>query len=302
MAQYHGILNLNKPIGWTSHDVVAKVRRLLGQREVGHAGTLDPLATGVLLTCVGRATRVAEYLMGGEKVYHVTCRLGITTDTYDTDGQIVAVAPVPALTEDELRVALSRFVGQIQQRPPAYSAIKQDGVPAYRRARRGEQMELAPRPVAIREIVFPSQGPSQGAWLTPDLTFEVTCSAGTYVRSLVHDLGQALGCGAAMTGLSRLASGRFTLADAVTLDALADAADSGQVGRYLWPLSAALEGFTPIPASPEIASRLSLGQPIPADKAPGGEMGYALGQDGELLAIVVYDHARQQWRPRKVFA
>ena len=140
-----GILNLDKPAGWTSHDVVAKVRRILGQRSVGHAGTLDPMATGVLLVCVGQATRVAEYVMASEKVYRAVVRLGITTDTYDTTGQVTAERPVKAFASEELARALQAFTGDIQQVPPAYSAIKQDGVPMYRRARRGEE-GFAPGP------------------------------------------------------------------------------------------------------------------------------------------------------------
>ena len=148
----NGILNIDKPAGWTSHDVVAWVRRVLREKRVGHAGTLDPMATGVLLVCVGQATRVVEYLTAGQKVYRAEAQLGVTTDTYDADGQVIATAPVPPLTADDLRSALAGFVGEIQQRPPAYSAIKQGGEAAYRKARRGEAVELPARPVTIHGI------------------------------------------------------------------------------------------------------------------------------------------------------
>ena len=194
MTTLNGILNINKPAGWTSHDVVAWVRRVLREKRAGHAGTLDPMATGVLLVCLGQATRVAEYLMGGEKVYRAEAQLGIVTDTYDADGEVMASAPVPPLTADDLRRTLAGFVGEIMQVPPAYSAIKQDGVAAYRKARRGEAVTLAPRPVTIRRIELLDWTPADAPAASGDrLTIEVTCGAGTYIRSLTHDLGQALG-------------------------------------------------------------------------------------------------------------
>ncbi|PKO23082.1 MAG: tRNA pseudouridine(55) synthase TruB [Chloroflexi bacterium HGW-Chloroflexi-1] len=292
---YHGILNLDKPTGWTSHDVVARVRRLLRQRGVGHAGTLDPLATGVLLVCVGQATRVVEYLMAGRKVYRAVARLGETSDTYDSDGAITATAPAPTLTRDDLDTALAPFVGSILQRPPAYSAVKQNGVPAYRRARRGQVVELAPRPVTIDHIDLLD-------WQPPHLTIEVTCGPGAYIRSLTHDLGQSLGCGAVLTGLTRLRSGDFRLADAISLETLAEAAETGQVARYLHPLRSALADLTPVPVDPQTAAQIAHGQAIPCPTRPENATGCAYGPDGEVLAILIYDADRMQWRPRKVFA
>ena len=240
MTAYHGILNLDKPAGWTSHDVVAWVRRVLREKRVGHAGTLDPMATGVLLVCVGQATRVVEYLTAGQKIYRAEAQLGVTTDTYDADGQVTATAGVPPLTADDLRDALASFVGEIQQRPPAYSAIKQDGEAAYRKARRGETVELPARPVTIHGIELLDWDPTASKF-----TIEVTCGPGTYIRSLTHDLGQALGCGAVLTRLTRTRSGQFTLDDAVALDDLAEAARADELARHLHPLAAALDKLTP---------------------------------------------------------
>ncbi len=321
---YHGILNINKPTGWTSHDIVGKVRRTLGQREVGHAGTLDPLATGVLLVCVGEATRVSEYLMAGEKVYAAVGRLGITTDTYDTDGQVVSQADVPALPRDAVESLLRRFEGTISQRPPAYSAIKRDGVPAYRQARQGLAVELPPRQVTIRRIDLVALETDTDP---ATLTLEVTCAAGTYIRSLVHDLGQALGCGATLARLTRLRSGPFTVEDAVSLDALAEAAAAGELARHLRPIRDALYSMLPVTVDAAAEARLLHGQPIPCVEdhplatAPGGDQfrrretevvtprdtdtvatAYAVTSDGRVRAILAYDPAGQRWWPRKVFA
>lgn len=290
----HGILNIDKPAGWTSHDVVGKVRRLLGQKDVGHAGTLDPLATGVLLVCVGHATRVAEYLMAGRKVYRATVQLGLETDTYDITGATIATADVPLLAEADLMRILNTFVGEILQIPPAYSAIKRDGVPAYRRARQGEVVEMPGRRVQIYAIELLS-------WQAPYVTFDVTCDPGTYIRSLAHDLGRRIGCGAALAQLRRLQSGRFRAEDALGLDALAEAVRAGEINRHLQPLRVALEGWTPVPVDDALARRLAHGQPIPCPTVPAANEGYALTARGDVLALLDYRPATGEWQPRKVF-
>jgi tRNA pseudouridine55 synthase len=291
-----GILNIDKPAGWTSHDVVGKVRRLLGQKSVGHAGTLDPLATGVLLVCVGQATRVAEYLMAGRKVYRATVQLGLTTDTYDSEGATVATAAVPDLAHDDLTRALAHFIGTIAQVPPAYSAIKQDGVPAYRKARRGDAITLAARQVTIHDIALLS-------WQPPYLVLDITCDPGTYIRSLAHDLGQALGCGAALAQLRRLRSGRFGIEDAVGLDELIAASQAGQIAHYVHPIRVALYELAPVVVDAAAAARLTHGQPIPCPIAPAQDEGYALAADGTVIATLRLAHspAGDQWRPTKVF-
>jgi tRNA pseudouridine55 synthase len=292
----NGILNIDKPAGWTSHDVVAWVRRVLREKRVGHAGTLDPMATGVLLVCVGQATRVVEYLTAGQKVYRAEAQLGIATDTYDADGQVTATASVPPLSADDLRSALANFVGEIQQRPPAYSAIKQDGEAAYRKARRGEAVELPARPVMIHGIELLDWDPTASKF-----TIDVTCGPGTYIRSLSHDLGQVLGCGAVLTRLTRTRSGQFAIEDAVDLDTLADAAHSDDLARYLHPIVTALQKLTRVLVDAEQVARLIHGQFLPCPTPPEVETGYAVDADDALIAILAYDAPREAWRPYKVF-
>jgi tRNA pseudouridine55 synthase len=287
-----GILNISKPRGWTSHDVVARVRRLLGLRprhggatsRVGHAGTLDPLATGVLLVCVGQATRVSEYLMEGVKLYRSTVRFGTVTDTYDLDGQVTATTPVPRLERDDLERALALFSGEILQTPPPYSAIKQDGVPAYRKARRGETVQLAPRRAVIHRIALLE-------WRSPDLIIEVECDPGTYIRSLAHDLGQTLGCGAVLADLIRLRSGSFTVEASITLDELADAVQAGRIAQHLFPVEAALGALLRVAVDDALSARLLNGQPVPGPASSEDSLGYAVEPDGSVRAILAYDSA-----------
>ena len=209
MALTEGILNIDKPTGMTSHDVVNRVRRATGTRRVGHAGTLDPLATGVLLVCVGRATRLVEYLVGQQKVYEAIVRLGQTTDTYDADGEVVQERPL-SFTPPNLENALNQFRGEIEQIPPMYSAIKQNGQPLYKLARQGKEVERKTRHVTIYDLAVVN-------WEAPNLTLRVTCSSGTYIRSLAHDLGEVLGCGGHITMLRRTAIGDFAAETAVSL-------------------------------------------------------------------------------------
>jgi tRNA pseudouridine55 synthase len=310
-----GILNLDKPRGPTSHDVVNRIRALTGIRRVGHAGTLDPLATGVLLVCVGRATRVAEYLMTRPKVYRARVRLGITTDTYDAEGQVIAEAegasvPVPVLevSRGQVEAALARFRGTITQVPPMYSAIKHKGTPLHRLVRRGIEVEhilqSKARQVEISRLELT-------AWEPPHCTLETTCSPGTYVRSLAHDLGQVLGCGAHLTGLIRLASGEFRLEDAVTLEGLVQAAAEDRWPDLLHPIDAALAHFPVLHLDAGAAQRVRSGQAVRvwetlisvevrADEVPS--LARAYGPGGAFLALVAYDPETDAWRPRKVFA
>ena len=304
MSTPDGILNLNKPRGPTSHDAVSRVRALTGIRRVGHAGTLDPLATGVLLICIGRATRVAEYLMTGRKTYRARVRLGISTDTYDAEGQVTAQAPVD-VDRAQVESALIRFRGSIAQVPPIYSAIKHKGTPLYRLARRGvepEQLSLKARQVEIFHLELTD-------WEPPECTLELACSPGTYVRALAHDLGQVLGCGAHLSALVRLASGRFRLEEAVALDDFTRAAAAGRWQGLLHPIDAALTGFVALHLDADAAKRLCFGQAIShpvvdRDAAAilgAAELARAYGPDETFLAIVSYDPAAGVWRPRKVF-
>jgi tRNA pseudouridine55 synthase len=250
-----GILNVDKPPGMTSHDVVDVVRRVAGQRKVGHAGTLDPMATGVLLVCLGQATRVAEYLMAGRKQYQATITLGITTNTYDADGQIVDCGQVADFGRAEIEATLCNFVGSIEQVPPMYSAIKRDGQPLYKLARQGQEVEREPRPVEIDEITLLD-------WTAPSLVVRVTCSPGTYMRSLAHDLGQQLGCGAYLAALIRLRSGQFALEQAVSLERLQEAFQHGQEAQYLLPLDEALLSWPAMIVGADDARRIVQGQAV----------------------------------------
>jgi tRNA pseudouridine55 synthase len=291
-----GILNLDKPRGPTSHDVVDSIRTLTGIRRVGHAGTLDPLATGVLLVCIGRATRVTEYLMAGQKAYRARVQLGITTDTYDVEGQVVASVDLVDVSRSRLEAALVHFRGTISQVPPMYSALKHKGTPLYRLARHGVEVERKPRLVEISRLELTD-------WEPPKCTLEVICSPGTYVRVLVHDLGQALGYGAHLAGLTRLASGDFRVEDAVTLDEFAQAVADGRWSNLLHPIDAALTRFPALHVDADAARRLCSGQAVALSQPSPEEEGEAraYGPDGIFLALVAYDRAADLWRPRKVF-
>lgn len=292
-----GILNIDKPLEKTSHDIVDRVRELTGIRRVGHAGTLDPLATGVLLVCVGRsATRIAEFLMGGPKAYRTDARLGVTTDTFDGEGEVVAESPVE-VDRGDVEEALEQFRGSIEQIPPMYSAVKHEGKPLYRLARRGVEVDRSARQVEIMSLALVG-------WNPPECTLEMTCSAGTYVRVLVHDLGQALGCGAYVTGLTRLASGKFRLEDAVTLDRFAQMAKKGRWSELLSPIDDALaDQFPALILNGDAAWRLCSGQAIETGEkeAKDGGLVRVYGPEGHFLALASYDDDAGVWRPRKVF-
>ncbi len=226
--QPSGILVIDKPEGWTSHDVVAKVRRLLGTKKVGHTGTLDPIGTGVLPMCVGDATKVAGYAQLADKVYQVSMLLGVATDTQDCTGQVIASTDLDADLDWDTRVReqFTAFTGELMQVPPMYAAIKVNGEPLYKKARRGETIERAPRPVTIHALTEITVAP-------PEVHFTMACSKGTYVRTLVHDVGEALGVGAHLTVLKRRSCGSVTLDDAVTIEQLSAAVERGDVSGLL---------------------------------------------------------------------
>lgn len=289
-----GILNIDKPAGMTSHDVVDRVRQLSGQRRVGHAGTLDPSATGVLIVCLGQATRVAEYLMASDKVYHAQIRLGVSTNTDDAEGEVTAVAEVD-VSKEEVQEALASFIGSIQQVPPTYSALKHQGTPLYELARRGVTVERKPRLVEIHHIELLD-------WTPPLLTIQVKCSPGTYIRALARDLGQKLGCGAHLQSLTRLASGRFTLEEAVRLDQLAEAFAQGNWQEFIHPVDEALLDFASMVIDAETEKRIRYGQQVQGPAAlERGELRRAYSEKGELIAILRYDPQAGLWQPKKVF-
>jgi tRNA pseudouridine55 synthase len=294
-SKISGILNVNKPRGLTSHDVVERVRLLSGERRVGHAGTLDPIATGVLLVCLGKATRVTEYLMSSEKVYLAEIRLGITTETNDAEGRVKRIAPEVGVSLEEVEEALSDFIGKIEQVPPMYSAIKRKGTPLYKLARRGITVEREPRLVEIYDIKVIE-------WSPPLLTIEVTCSPGTYIRALARDLGERLGCGGHLAGLVRTRSGRFSLEDSLSLASLEEASALGRFSEVLLPLDEALLDFPAVKLDLEAEWRVIHGQSVKINSIPGkSDICRAYSNNGDFIAILSYEGETGLWRPKKVF-
>jgi tRNA pseudouridine55 synthase len=271
-----GLVVVDKPAGLTSHDVVAKVRRLAGTRRVGHAGTLDPMATGVLVVGVNRATRLLGHLTLTEKAYDATVRLGATTVTDDAEGEVVATADASHVTDDAIASGVSTLTGEIMQVPSAVSAVKVDGKRSYRRVREGEQVELPARPVTVSTLTV------RGLRRTPrlvDVDVHVVCSSGTYVRALARDLGAALGVGGHLTALRRTRVGPYDLAMARSLDQLGERFD-------LLPIAeAARAAFPGRDVDTDQARVLAHGGPLPATGAGDGPVA-VFGPDGTFLALV----------------
>lgn len=296
-----GIFNIDKPVGITSHDVVARVRRLTGQKRVGHAGTLDPAASGVLPILLGQATRVAEYLSESGKAYRATIRFGIETDTYDAEGRIVGEADVTLMRSDIERV-LPGFLGGQMQRPPIYSALKRDGQPLYALARAGKSVEIEPRPITIESLDIID-------WNTPLLVLDVVCSKGTYIRSLAHDLGERLGTGAHLAALVRTRSGPFQLEASIGLDALAEAFTEGTWQRYCFAMDEALLDWHVAILGDDNEARMHYGQSLTfttVTAMAGDTLLRAYSLDGRFLGILRYESQGRQntsiWQPHKVIA
>lgn len=292
-----GILLVDKPAGMTSHDVVDRIRRAARMKRVGHTGTLDPAATGLLILCLGPATRLSEHFTGLEKTYEGTMRLGIETVSYDLDGEVVAERPVPELTVEGLQHHCDAFVGPIQQVPPMVSAVRVDGERLYKLARKGEVVDRPSRAVTVRAYDVLSYDP-------PDARVRVTCSSGTYVRSLCHDVGQVIGCGAVLASLRRIAVGRHHIDDALPLDAFTS---PDSVEARLLPMGDALDlpaGILDDAALPA----LSNGNPISSRNLVGGcpvSHGWVQlkNKTGDLLALGMVEPAGLESlvHPKRVF-
>ncbi|MBX2999355.1 MAG: tRNA pseudouridine(55) synthase TruB [Caldilineaceae bacterium] len=267
----------------TSHDIVQRVRRWSGQRRIGHTGTLDPMASGILILCLGAATRLVEYYQGHDKSYLAEIALGVSTATYDAMGVVVDEQPSPPLTVDQIEAALSQFQGTIEQKPPIYSALKQDGESLHRKARRGEVVEVAARRVTIHRLDLVEFSPPSV------IRLRVHCSAGTYVRSLAHDLGKALGTVAHLSALCRETVGEFTLADAHSLDAIESAAQDDRLADLLLPVGERLT-LPILPLDEAAVERLGFGQRIwlPAPPTPVAVDDVVQGIDAgdQLLGIL----------------
>jgi tRNA pseudouridine55 synthase len=288
-----GVLVVDKPVGLTSHDVVQIVRKGTNIRRAGHTGTLDPRASGVLVILIGPAVRLSEYVSASDKRYQAVVRLGASTDTYDADGRVMNQAPVN-ITEEQFENVLDKFIGEIEQVPPPYSAVKVKGRKAYEMAREGEEVDLQPRTIEVYNLELLE-------WAPPEAVIDVYCSSGTYVRSLAHDLGEELGCGAHLVGLRRTKSGRFTLRDAVPLRKLREAFENGNWYQYLIPAAEALSDWPAVDLTVDEVDSVRHGHRISGDAPEKGTLARGISEQGELVALLEFDADQGEWQPRKVF-
>jgi tRNA pseudouridine55 synthase len=300
-----GVLVIDKPADWTSHDVVAKVRKILRTRRVGHTGTLDPFATGVLVVCVNRATRLVQFLTGDDKEYLATMRLGFATDTGDFTGEALSPsADARHITPEQVQEALAPFRGRIQQIPPMYSAKKVGGVRLHELARRGEEIERQPIEVEIKELELAATldglASANTESISKDFSFRVVCSSGTYIRTLAEDIGKHLGVGAHLTELRRTRAGGCNIYRAITLEGLSELADTDRINEVLIPMNDAV-------ALPEIQLNDEESKAIAHGRSVRGSGNWSAGTQAklcndrqELLAIAEYDASRSVWQPRVV--
>ncbi|MEE9400279.1 MAG: tRNA pseudouridine(55) synthase TruB, partial [Dehalococcoidales bacterium] len=250
-----GILNINKPPGKTSYRIVALVKRLSGERRVGHAGTLDPMATGVLPVCLGQGTRVVEFLMDATKTYQAQIELGVATDTYDASGQVTQTGDPSGINREQLESMLASFLGVTMQTPPMYSAVKHRGQRLYELAREGIKVERKSRPTKIHHLEITD-------WEPPLVTVEVVCGKGTYIRSLAHDLGQSLGCGANLKNLIRSRYGPFSVKTAVTIPELEDAFGHGYWENFVHPIDSVLLHWRAVVVNEATENAIRNGVPV----------------------------------------
>lgn len=288
-----GIINLNKPAGMTSRRAVDIVARLAGTKRVGHAGTLDPLASGVLVVCLGWATRLVSYIQQRPKRYRATFLLGVRSDTDDTEGTLIAVPDATPPARETIQACLTQFVGLIDQVPPQHSAAKVGGLRAYQHARRGRTVEIKPRTIEVHSINLVS-------YSFPDLAMEIDCGSGTYVRSIGRDLGNLLGCGAVMKGLVRTSIGEFTIDSAARPETLSRA----DLPQILLPPRDAVAHLPQFQCTTDDQHEFGRGRSIPCfpaqDLSSGAEIAVS-DSAGSLLALAEYDASRHILRPRQVF-
>ncbi len=273
----NGILLIDKPRDWTSSDVVAKLRGVLREKRIGHAGTLDPMATGLLVVFVGRATRACSFAEAEDKVYHAALRLGQSTDTQDITGTVLRDADASFVTEELLRETLRRFEGEIDQIPPMYSAIKQNGRKLYEIARKGGEVERQPRRITVRSLSL--AGRQDGDWL-----LDISCSKGTYVRTLCHDIGESLGCGGCMSALRRVRAGAFSVEDAHTLSEVIAAREEGRAEELLLPLDRLFTDCPVLTVNPADERRIRCGGEVIVPGKPDGRW-RVYSENGAFLAL-----------------
>lgn len=292
-AGHTGFLNLNKPLRWTSHDAVARVRHryrtLTGCKKVGHAGTLDPLASGVLVLCLGKATRLSSYVMHTDKHYQAEITLGKTTASYDAEGEVITVSDTSHITLSAIQDVLRQFIGDIQQVPPMYSAVKVGGQKLYQLARQGKSVKRQARQAHIHAIEILS-------WSSPVIELDVRCSSGTYMRSLAHDIGRALHAGAYLSALRRVASGHFKIGDSITLDKITD---GDEWLKHIIPPHAALKHQPGLTLNASEIQRIQKGQFIRRRTDLSADQVFAFTSDKQLVAIL--KPQGQLWKPHKVF-
>lgn len=291
-----GILNLNKPGGRTSFSMVSWLRRITGEKRIGHAGTLDPIATGVLPVCFGQATRVVQFIVGTSKTYLAEIELGTATDTFDREGKIIQRDNPDNITPDLIRQSLASFEGTIEQVPPAYSALKHRGSRAYELARAGMPVIPKPRWVEITSLeLIDCQ--------LPTITVKVECSKGTYVRSLAHDLGQYLGCGAHLKNLTRLRCGPFFIEEALAPHQIEDAVQQGTFEELLSPVDSPLLHWKAVvvSGSRELAIRNGASLPLGEADVPSGKYCRAYDLQGHFIALLRFIPEKRLWHPEKVF-
>ena len=271
----NGIILIDKPQGWTSHDVVGKLRGILHERRIGHSGTLDPLATGLLVVFIGRATRAVEFAEADRKEYVAGLRLGMSTDTQDITGRIISKeTDIP--DEPEVRIAIERFRGELEQIPPMYSAVKIGGKKLYELARKGESIERKPRHITIFGLEITGRSDN-------DYILDVVCSKGTYIRTLCHDIGTALGCGGCMSSLRRTKSGVFSVDNAYTIAEIQEAADRGEEEKLLLPIDTLFAGYTKLSVDADSEKKLKNGCIINTSSPDGRFRVYS--EDGEFLLL-----------------
>jgi tRNA pseudouridine55 synthase len=291
----NGILNINKPAGKTSLEVVDLVRRLSGQRHIGHAGTLDPGATGVLPICLGQAARVIPFIVDAHKTYHAQIELGIATDTYDAEGKVTQRVDPSPITREEVAGVLLSLTGSILQKPPMYSALKHQGKRLYELARTGIEVEREERRAEVFRLEMVE-------WQPPRFTIEVECGKGTYIRSLAHDMGQSLGCGAHLRRLVRLKSGPFDINDSLTILQLEDSFQHNYWQDLIYPMDVVLEHWVAAIVSKEKEQAIRNGRPLALGESEDKAYCRAYSLDGRFLAVLRFIREKGLWQPEKVFS
>ena len=297
MSHINGIINIDKPSGITSMDVVRKIRSASGVKKVGHGGTLDPIATGVIPVAIGKATRLLEYFLMSNKSYIARIHFGKTTDTFDSEGEIISTKVDPPLDINVIEKTMNSFRGEIEQTPPPFSAIKKNGRRLYELARRGIDTYIEPRNVTVNEIKIINYEP-------PILDLFIRCGKGFYVRSLANDLGKILGCGGYLNDLKRTSLGNFEISKSILLAKAMSAIENGDTSKIVQPLETCVGNFERVNLSTDETINIKNGQKIPYtldSSIEKGSLASAFSPKGDLAAIIMFEDKSREWKPVKVF-